>query len=93
MNFKIGYRMTQHEKSCHALTVLLPDLIAPLDAKIFPAKLVLRVPNTTPRNPPFYSFASFSIVWVTPFINKPESSKDLTIFIASCLSLFHNPRP
>ena len=41
-----------------------------------------------PANPTFYSFASFLIVSLTPFINKPESSRDLTIFIISSIFSF-----
>ena len=33
------------------------------------------------KNPPFCSFASFLIVLLTPFINKPDFSRDLTVFI------------
>ena len=33
-----------------------------------------------PRNPPFCSFVSFSIVSLVLFISKPKSSRDLTIF-------------
>ena len=40
------------------------------------------------RNPPFCSFASFLIVSLTPFINKPDSLRDLTIFMISSISLF-----
>ena len=39
--------------------------------------------NQIPRNSPFCSFASFLIVLITPFINKPDSSSHLTIFIIS----------
>ena len=34
-----------------------------------------------PRNPPFFSFASFFIVSLIPFINKPKYLRNLTIFI------------
>ena len=37
---------------------------------------------------PFCSFASFWTVSVTPFNNKPESSRDFTILIMSSISLF-----
>ena len=36
----------------------------------------------------FCSFASFWSVSVTPFNNKPESSRDFTILIMSSISLF-----
>ena len=39
-----------------------------------------------PRNPSFCSFATFSIVSLTPFINKPDYSTDLTLFIYSVSS-------
>ena len=44
------------------------------------------------RNPPFCSFASFSIVSLNPFNNKPESSRDSTIFM-SFISSFNHPEP
>ena len=40
------------------------------------------------RNLPPCSFASFLIVWLTPFINKPNSIRDLTIFMISPISSF-----
>ena len=40
------------------------------------------------KNPPLCSFASFLTVSLTPFINKPDSSSDLTVFIISFISLF-----
>ena len=40
------------------------------------------------RNPLFCSFASFLIVSLTTFINKPDSSKGLIIFIISFNSSF-----
>ena len=52
----------------------------------FPNKLAPKLPNKIPRNLPFCSFASFLIVSLTPFINKPDSSKDLTIFIMPFIS-------
>ena len=38
------------------------------------------------RNPHFYIFAYFLAVSLTLFINKPDSSKDLTVFIISSIS-------
>ena len=61
-----------------------PALFTPLPASIFPNKLAPYVP----RNPPFCSFVSFPSVWVMPFFNRPESSKDLTIFIISAIRSF-----
>ena len=46
------------------------------------------MPDNIPRNRPFCYFASFLIVSLTPFINKPDSSSDLTISIISFISLF-----
>ena len=40
------------------------------------------------RNPHFCSFALFSVVLLATFINKPDSSRDLTIFIILFISLF-----
>ena len=60
----------------------------PLPANIFPNKIAPNVTNKILRNPPFYSFASFWIVSLTPFNNKPESSRYLTIFIISFISSF-----
>ena len=39
-------------------------------------------------NPPFCSLTSFWIVSLTLFNNKPESSRDVTIFIMSSISSF-----
>ena len=41
-----------------------------------------------PQNQPFCYFASFSFVLKTQFVNKPDSSKDLTIFLIASISLF-----
>ena len=46
------------------------------------------MPNNILRNPPFCFFTSFWTVSVTPFNNKPESSRDFTILIMSSISLF-----
>ena len=46
------------------------------------------MPNNIPRNPPFCSFASFLIVWLTSFINNPDYSIDLNMFIISLISSF-----
>ena len=63
-------------------------LITPLPANIFINKLAPNVSHNIPRNPHFYSFSSFLIVSLTPFINKPDSSGDLTICIISSIYLF-----
>ena len=74
-----------------ALTTPLPANIFPnklAPTNIFPNKLAPNVPNNTLRNLPFYSFASFLMVLLTPSNNDPEFSRDLTIFKKSSISLF-----
>ena len=44
--------------------------------------------NNTSRNPRFYSFVSFLNCLLTPFINKPDSSIDLTVFMISFIFSF-----
>ena len=56
---------------------------------MFSNNLASDVPNNIPRNLRPYSFISFSIVWVIHFINKPESLRDLTIFMISSTSLIN----
>ena len=58
----------------------LPVRISSVPAKIFPNKIARNVPNNMSRNPPFCSFDSFSIVWLTLFINKPDIYKRLNYF-------------
>ena len=41
-----------------------------------------------PRNAPFCSFASFSIVSLTQFIKKPDASRVLIIFTILSISSF-----
>ena len=53
-----------------------------------PNKPAPNVPNNALRNPPFCSFTSFWTVSVTPFNNKPESSRDFTILMMSLISSF-----
>ena len=60
-----------------ALTVTSPALVVPLPVNRFPNKLALKVPHDIPRNPPFCSFDPFSIVSLTSFVKKPDSSRDL----------------
>ena len=55
---------------------------------MFPNNLAPTVHNDIPGNPPLCSLVSFSIVWVTPFISKQESLRDLTTFTMSLTSLF-----
>ena len=59
-----------------------------MQINIFLNKHARKVPISIPRNPSLYSFVSFSIALVAPLMNKPESSKDLTIFKMSSISLF-----
>ena len=60
----------------------------PLPVTIFPNKLTFNVPNSILRNLPFCFFASFRIVSLTLFNNRPECSRDLIIFIISSISSF-----
>ena len=62
-----------------------PVLIVPLPVNRF---LAHKLPNNIPRNPPFCYFASFLIVSLTSFINKPDFCSDLTNFIISFISSF-----
>ena len=65
-----------------------PALFIPVPANIFPTKLAPNVPYNILRNPPFCSFALFSFFSLTPYKNKSESSRDLTILIMSSISSF-----
>ena len=62
------------------------DVLNPLPVIRFPNKLVSNMPNNILRNPPFCSFASFLVVSLTHFINKPDSSSHVTIFLISFIS-------
>ena len=64
------------------------DFLTPLPVNRFPKKLAPNVPHNILRNPPSCSFASSLIVSTTHFINKLDSSKDLTTFMISFVSLF-----
>ena len=55
--------------------------------KSYACQLMYLITNVL-RNPPCCSFASFWTVLVTPFNNKPESSRDFTILIISPISSF-----
>ena len=55
----------------------------PLRVYKFPNKLAFKVSNSIPRNPFFLFYSFILIVSLTPFINKLDSSSDLTIFIIS----------
>ena len=60
----------------------------PLPVNRFPKKLATNVPNRILRNHLFCILASSLIVSLTLFINKPDSSRDLIIFIKSFISSF-----
>ena len=62
--------------SSSALIAPSTALFVPLPVNRFCNKLAPKVLNNIPRNPPFCSFASF-----LPSINKPDSSRDLIIFV------------
>ena len=68
--------------------MLSPALIAPLPVNRFPNKLAPNATNNIMRNPPFSSFASFSIVSLVPYINKLDYSRDLIIFMITFISSF-----
>ena len=63
-----------------------PALPVPLAVNQYHNKLEPNVPNNTLRHPSFCYLNSFSIVSVTPFIYKPDSSIDLIIFIIPFIS-------
>ena len=55
----------------------------------FRNKIAPNILNNTLKIPYFCSFASFLVVLLTPcFFNKPESPRDLTIFIIPSISSF-----
>ena len=62
--------------------------IAPLPVNKFPNILALNISNSLLKNPLFCSFASFLIVSLSPFIIKPDSSSDLTIYIIPFICSF-----
>ena len=57
-------------------------------ANIFHIKLSSDVPRIIPRNRPSCSFASFLIFSLMLFTSKPDSLRDLTIFMISLIPLF-----
>ena len=65
-----------------------PTPIEPLPRNRFPNKLAPKVPFSIPRNFPFYSFVSFSLDSLTSFIHKPDSTRDLIIFMILFISSF-----
>ena len=84
--------MCPHQKSCPspALITPSPPLTTPLSTKALPHKLAANELNEILKNPSFYSFASFLIVSLTPFICKPDPSRSLIIFMISFKSSFEN---
>ena len=72
------------------LIVPSPAPITPLPVNKFLNKLAPDVFNYVPTNQLLCSFALFLIVSLTPFINKPDSLRDLTIFMISFKSSFEN---
>ena len=68
--------------------MLSPVLNVLFPVKRFPNKLAPKVPNNIPRNPPFCYFASFLNALLTPFVYKPDSSRDSIISIISFISSF-----
>ena len=80
--------MRQHLKFWPALIILSPALITHFSGNAFHNILAANVTNIIGRNPPFYSFASFLILWLIRYINNPDSSSNWTIFIISSISSF-----
>ena len=62
-----------------------PALIVPVNR--FPNELPPNIPNNILRNPSFCSFTLFLIVLLTPFMNKPDSPRDLISFVISLVCL------
>ena len=72
------------EAVLRSLTILIihsPALVTLFPTNAFPNILAANAPNNIGRNPPFSSFASFSIVSLIPSNNNHNSSSDLTILI------------
>ena len=80
--------MRKNKKSLPALIVPSAAPVLPLLVNRFPNTLALYLPNNILRSPSFCSPASFLIVSLTSFINKPDSPSDVTIFIISLISSF-----
>ena len=72
---------SEHLEKQNMVFLAVPALIVPLPVKRFSSKLTSKVPNNIPRNSSFCYLALFLIVSLMPFINHPDSSRDLTIFI------------
>ena len=78
--------MQWNQKSCPALHTSLVVLITPSLNSIFTYEIELMYIRTYQESHLFFFFWSFSIVWVTSFINKPESLRDLII----CMTFFNS---
>ena len=62
------------------------DLIVLLAVNKFPNILATNISINLLRNPPFCYVASFFVILLSSFINKPDSSWDVTIFMISFIS-------
>ena len=58
----------------------------PLPVYRFPNNLAPNLPNNILRNPSFLFFCFIFNCFLKPFINKPDSLRDLTIFMISSIS-------
>ena len=88
IHFIISITSSYNSFSCSIYCFSISWSIYSFSSWKFPNKLAPNVPNSILRNTPFCSFTSFWTVSVTPFNNRPESSRDFTILIMSYISLF-----
>ena len=65
--------MRWHQRFWPALITPWLALITVLPVSVFPNILEANVPNNIGKNSPFYSFPSFLIVSLIPFISNPDS--------------------
>ena len=77
-----------HSTACIAPYPGIFDHLTTLPDNRFAYKLAPSVANDMPKNPAVCSFASSSIVPITPFNNEPGSSRDLIIFMMFFISSF-----
>ena len=68
----LAYSNHSFNSSYYSSSIYLAFTPLPVDR--FPNILASYVPINMLRNPPFYSFASFLIVWLTTFMNTSGSS-------------------
>ena len=78
--------MRLYWKFWHVLINSSSTLITPFPVNESPNILVANALNNIGRSTLFYSFVSFLIVSLIPFISNPDCSIDLTIFIISSIS-------